>query len=60
MPSKSKAQARLMGACAHGAGYDKCPPAKVAKEFNEADRGRTRGLPPHVDRAMKSKKKGGK
>lgn len=40
MPSKSKAQARLMGACAHGAKYDSCPPAKVAKEFNKADKGR--------------------
>ena len=37
MPSKTKAQARLMAACAHGSAYDKCPPAKVAKEFNRAD-----------------------
>ena len=39
MPSKTKAQARLMAACAHGAGYKKCPPVKVAKEFNQADKG---------------------
>lgn len=37
MPSKSKPQARLMAACAHGAGYKACPPVKVAKEFNRAD-----------------------
>lgn len=39
MPSKSKAQAKFMAACAHGAKYDKCPPKKVAKEFNQADKG---------------------
>ena len=39
MPSKSPKQARLMAACAHGAGYKSCPPAKVAKEFNQADTG---------------------
>jgi hypothetical protein len=39
MPSKSPAQARLMAACAHGAGYKACPPAKVAHEFNQADKG---------------------
>ena len=39
MPSKSASQARLMAACAHGADYDKCPPTKVAKEFNQADKG---------------------
>ena len=38
MPSKSKAQARFMAACSHGAGYDSCPPAKVSKEFNQADK----------------------
>lgn len=37
MPSKTKSQARLMAACAHGSGYKSCPPAKVAKEFNRAD-----------------------
>lgn len=39
MPSKTPKQARLMAACAHGAGYAKCPPAKVAKEFNRYDKG---------------------
>ena len=28
-----------MAACAHGAGYASCPPAKVSKEFNQADKG---------------------
>lgn len=27
-----------MAACAHGAGYDSCPPAKVSKDFNKADK----------------------
>lgn len=39
MPSKSQKQARFMAACAHGAGYESCPPPKVAKEFNQADKG---------------------
>ena len=39
MPSKSAKQARLMAACAHGAGYKACPPASVAREFNRADAG---------------------
>ena len=38
MPSKSPEQARLMAACAHGADYESCPPKKVAKEFNQADK----------------------
>ena len=37
MPSTSPAQARLMAACAHGAGYAACPPMSVAVEFNQAD-----------------------
>lgn len=45
MPSKSKSQKRLMAACAHGAGYDSCPPTKVAKEFNKADKGSKKKLP---------------
>lgn len=28
-----------MAACSHGAGYSSCPPMKVAKEFNQADKG---------------------
>lgn len=39
MPSVSTPQARFMAACSHGAGYDKCPPAKVSREFNQADKG---------------------
>lgn len=39
MPSTSAKQARFMAACSHGAGYGSCPPAKVSKEFNAADRG---------------------
>lgn len=39
MPSKSPKQARFMAACAHGAKYDSCPPPKVAREFNQADKG---------------------
>ncbi len=42
MPSSSKAQARLMAAVAHG--WKKPggggPPVAVAKEFNQADKGR--------------------
>jgi hypothetical protein len=38
MPSKTKRQSRLMAACAHGADYPQCPPRKVAKEFNKADK----------------------
>ena len=41
MPSKSAAQARLMAAVSHGWKPDriKGPPVKVAKEFNQADKG---------------------
>ena len=28
-----------MAACSHGALYKKCPPAKVSREFNQADKG---------------------
>lgn len=51
MPSKSKAQQRLMAAAAHDPKFAKRAgvPVKVAKEFNEADavRGKkaTRRLP---------------
>jgi hypothetical protein len=38
MPSKTSKQRRLMAACAHGAKYKQCPPAKVAREFNQADK----------------------
>lgn len=44
MPSKSKAQHRLMEAAAHG--YSKKVPIKVAKEFVAADgKGKVRRLP---------------
>lgn len=41
MPSKSPAQARLMAAAAHNPKFAKKAgvPAKVAKEFNRADKG---------------------
>ena len=39
MLSRSSRQAVFMAACHHGAGYPSCPPAKVSKEFNEADKG---------------------
>ena len=45
MPSKSPAQARLMGAIAHGwkppASAGIKVPVKVAREFNKADAART-------------------
>lgn len=39
MPSTTEDQARFMAACAHGAGYESCPPQKVSHEFNQADKG---------------------
>ncbi len=41
MPSKSKAQARLMAAAAHSPAFAKRVgiPQKVAREFNQADAG---------------------
>jgi hypothetical protein len=39
MPSKTPKQAKFMAACAHGAGYKSCPPAKVSREYNRADKG---------------------
>jgi hypothetical protein len=52
MPSTSQRQARFMAACAHGAGYESCPPQKVSTEFNQADKG-TRML----SQAMKKRKR---
>lgn len=42
MPSKSKAQRNLMAAAAHNPAFAKKVgiPAKVAKEFNQADKGK--------------------
>lgn len=39
MPSTTEPQARFFAACAHGAGYSSCPPAKVSHDFNQADKG---------------------
>ena len=41
MPSKSKKQAKLMAAAAHNPAFAKKVgvPGKVAKEFNQADKG---------------------
>ncbi len=39
MPSKSRAQHRMMCAAAHGKGRSRIP-KKVAKEYCDADRGR--------------------
>ena len=45
MPSTSKAQARLMAAAAHNPAFAKKVgvPVKVAKEFNQADKGKKFG-----------------
>lgn len=42
MPSKSPAQARLMAAAAHNAEFARKAgvPQKVAREYNQADKGR--------------------
>lgn len=50
-----------MAACAHNAGYDKCPPMNIAKEFNEADKGT--GILGHNKKSVREKAfplKGGK
>ena len=41
MPSKTAKQARFMAMCAHSPGKakGKCPPQKVSREFNQADKG---------------------
>lgn len=41
MPSKSKSQARMMAAAAHNPSFARKVgiPQKVAKEFNQADKG---------------------
>jgi hypothetical protein len=38
MPSKTAKQKRFMAACAHGADYASCPPKKVSREYNMADK----------------------
>jgi hypothetical protein len=40
MPSVSPKQGNLMAACAKGALYKRCPPLKVARDFNRADKGK--------------------
>lgn len=60
MPSKSPKQARFMAACAHGANYASCPPAKVSKEFNQADKGssmlKAKHSPATMAKALKAAK----
>jgi len=57
MPSKTKAQARTMAAAAHNPAFAKKVgiPTKVAKEFNQADKGSKL-----LSSAMKSKSKANK
>jgi hypothetical protein len=55
MPSKSKPQARLMAAAAHNPAFAKKVgiPTKVAKEFNDADKGKTfkkGGIPASINK----------
>lgn len=40
MPSKTEKQRSFMAACAHGwkPTKGKCPPQKVSREFNQADK----------------------
>lgn len=54
MPSKSPKQARMMAGAAHDPAFAKKVgvPAKVAKEFNQADKGGTL-----LSKAMKGRKK---
>ena len=54
MPSRSPAQARMMAAAAHNPAFAKKVgvPESVAKEFNQADKGK--GI---LRKAMKSKSK---
>jgi hypothetical protein len=56
MPSKSKAQANMMAAAAHDKKFAKKVgvPQSVAKEFNQADKGRSRdSLPGHMSHLKK-------
>ena len=50
MPSSTAKQARTMAACAHGANLEVCKhiPQKVAKEFNQADKGTDIRKPAHL------------
>lgn len=55
MPSKSKAQKRMMAAAAHNPAFAKKVgvPVKVAKEFNKADTGSKKRLPEHKKKTKK-------
>ena len=58
MPSKSAKQARTMAAAAHDPAFAKKVgiPQKVAKEFNEADRGtHIRHMKPYVSGSRRGK-----
>lgn len=52
MPSKTRKQARTMAAAAHNPGFAKKMgiPGKVAKEFNQADKGTGKIKPPRKKR----------
>lgn len=58
MPSVSDAQARLMAGIAHGwhpTGLKHAPSVEVAKEFNQADKGKKRSaLPEHANAVQKA------
>ena len=58
MPSKSKAQARLMAAAAHNPAFAKKVgvPVSVAKEFNQADKGKKFGSGGMAKKEMHSEK----
>ena len=58
MPAKSKAQFRLMAACAHGASYENCP-EMTSSQFQDYIRSGSRNLPEHVSKSKskRSKKK---
>ncbi|ABY63208.1 hypothetical protein ST201phi2-1p383 [Pseudomonas phage 201phi2-1] len=53
MPSKSEAQKRLMAAASHDPKFAKKVgiDPKVAKEFNEKDKGSKKKLPEHVEKS---------
>jgi hypothetical protein len=48
MPAKSKAQQRLMAACAHGRPMNRCPKHMSREQMREFASTPTRKLPEHV------------
>jgi len=60
MPAKSKAQQRLMGACAHGANYKSCPKDMTNDQMKDFARTPTKGLPAHVEAGRIYSKRWGK